>query len=349
MENIIYLCNNYGSFKDGIGAYSKKFHLEFNKSNQYHLECFTGYTDDLKKYKLFFSNRMSQATKNAIKWSKKSNESHMILIEYPFVEYNPFVLGKLKKLKRVNKGRQVILSLHEYSRVKKLRKLFINKLLKICDIIFVTSEFEKKNILEKFPNKKIFIRSIPSNIDENVDEIKDNNSFSFFGLVNSSKAFEPMINGWKKFNELTGQYVLNVITSTNIDALDFEKYNIVLHKSASDAKIASLLAKSRFCVLPIKPIISENNATLKTACLYENVCIGKFDDKISDKIGTIIMEDYSEADFKDAFFQCIKMSKDDLEKKSQISYNFGKKYSFKSTVNSYITIIEKELCNNEKN
>lgn len=351
MENIIYICNNYGSVKDGIGAYSKKFHMEFNNSKKYHLECFTENTDSYPKYKLFFSKKMSKAIDNAIKWGKKTGEKHMVIVEYPFVEYNPFVLKKLKKLKKVNGEKKFILSLHEYSRVKPLRRMFINAIINISDIILLTSEFEREKVLRKFNKKKIFIRTIPSNIDEEVNEVKNNNIFSFFGLINSSKAFEPMIEGWKRFQDRVGDnnYLLNIISSTDIECIENEKYHIVHYKSISDKQIASVLSTSRFCILPIKPMISENNATLKAACLYKDVCVGIFDKTLDGKIGDLKMKEYTPDDFQDIYHKCIEMNVDELNKKSEISYTFGQKYSFKATVSSYEKILENEIIHNENN
>lgn len=341
MKKIAYICNNFGSTRDGIGAYSQKFYEKITLDNDFEVVLFTSKTDNLSKLKRFLSFKMYHTIDKCIQSFQNNLDFNYILLEYPFVEYNPLILNRIKKLKKVlgNKGK-LILSLHEYSRVKKLRKKIIRSIITNSDIVFVTSQKEKDILQRKFKNKSFYIRSIPSNISKMVPIENNKNAYVFFGLINSSKAFQEMIEGFKLFNkDLTK--ILHVITSSTVDTEGWKNTGIIFHNNLPELEIAHIFSKSQFCITPIIPYADKNNATLKTGCLYKSICIGNIEKNLLNEIGAIPMNDYSVKSFLEAFVASTKLSDVQRELLSEKSYKFGKKYSFEATIETYKDVLNK--------
>lgn len=333
MIKIAYVCNNYGDIKDGIGVYAKKICEEFQKDSDYELSVFTSSTLELSFIKKFLSLKMTKEMLK-IKSKYKKEKYDYILIEYPFVEYNPLILVALKKIRHsIGKNTKIILSLHEYGRVKKLRKWIIRKLVKNSDIVYITLEDDLKYLRSKFKKVQFKLRTIPSTICDDVVGPKRKNHYTFFGLVNKSKAFDEMIQGWKAFNNSRNN-VLNIITSSDLDTNDFGA-DIKVYKSIPDHDVARLFNESQFCILPIIPEVSYNNGTLKACCLYSNIAIGKISELLNGKIEFINMCDYSIKSFIKAFEESAQFSNDKLNDFSNKNLTFGKLFSFSRTVEEY--------------
>lgn len=347
---IINICSNYGSYKDGIGAYSKNIVNEMKKiDNKIDIKVISPNIDNYNKFQRIFSLKMSKACIQAMRLIKEK-QYDIVNIEYPFTEWNPIMIFFYKELlyKKCKKENiKISLSLHEYERVNPLRKRVIEQMAKYASFVFVTSDITKDNLLRL--NKRIYIRDIPSNIhlSDNINLLKKNiNLYVFFGLVNKNKAFEEMISGWKKFYNINNNAKLVIITSSDISIE--EKYGISVQKNLNDEEIGIIMANSMYAILPIKPNVSYNNATLKTATMFGSIPIGKFSKEIKKekKVFYLNVDNYDE----DSFFNILKDTQDikeeDLKNMQEKSIEFGKKYNIsniaKSIYNVYLDNIEEK-------
>ena len=129
-KKLYFVCTNFDSSKDGIGHYTAKIVKEIKENYFLEVYVFTNNTYYLNYFKLFFSLKMSLQLIKAFGIIKKNRaDKNYIFLEYPFVEYNPLIFIILFILKLQKKSSdKIILSLHEYSRTKKIRKNFINKM-----------------------------------------------------------------------------------------------------------------------------------------------------------------------------------------------------------------------------
>lgn len=345
---IINICANYGGTRDGIGDYSKKI-LENIKEIDKEIEI-DNFSSDIQNYSKIhriISLKMSNNIKKAYKAIKREKYD-IVNIEYPFTEWNPLIVLFYRRLVRISKKKQVkvCISLHEYERVNKLRKLVIEQLVKKADFVLVTSESTKK-FIEKY-NDKIYIRDIPSNIPKGKEvetKKKEINTFVYFGLINSSKAFKEMIDGWiSNYNKYPDNKLI-IITSSETDIKD--DYGIQVKRNLQEKEIEDIMQKSTYTILPIKPNINFNNATLKTATLFGNVPIGVFSDiiKDSDKPFFLNMKNYETTEFSRIFDYVDKVDKKELEKLQYNAIDFGKKYEIKNIANVIYNIFNKEVKN----
>ncbi len=324
---IAIVVNNYGEAYDGVGAYSKVIASNFSDNidiNVFTAKCF-GNASILKK---FFSFEMS---KEFYLVSRSIKQYDTVLIEYPFVEWNPLIIVLFRilciKAHRLNK--RIILSLHEYTRVNKLRKIVIRSMVKKADLILVSDETFRKALLKYSSN--IMVRNIPTNIySRNFKEKeKSTNNYVFFGLINGAKAFDSMIDGWKLFNR-NGKFKLYIISATKIDESqirDFELSNISYIYKAEEDKIMEIMQSCAFCILPIKPNIDNKNATFKTASLAGCICIGKFSEEFKDLSFTINMDSYKTEEFKLALCATRKLNEQELKDEFYKAREFGKNFT----------------------
>lgn len=348
---IINICSNYGSYKDGIGSYSKNM-IEQIKKNKTDIEfyIFSSDTTKLNKIERFFSLKMTKNILYALR-KIKQEKVDIVNIEYPFIEWNPLILLAYKILveKCIKNKVKVVISLHEYTRVNFFRKKVIEFMVKRADTVLVTQE----DVKEKLSSicKEIYIRNIPSNIPLNLDlELKEKNmkQYVFFGLINKSKAFFEMIEGWKKFQCKNKECELIIITSSDVSIKEYEKYNIIVKKNLSENKIGQIMAEAGYCILPIKPNVGYNNATLKTATLFKCIPIGKFNKTIEKEYEFFVnMTDYTKNDFFNALTYTVGMK--EIKIKQQDAKNFGSEFSINNIADDIIKIYikmtkEKDKC-----
>lgn len=335
---VINICSNYGSYKDGIGAYSKKI-VEAIQKEMPDIEITTLSTDitNLNKFERVISLAMSKNIMQAYKKIKKE-KINVVNIEYPFTEWNPLIIIPYVILARKcnKKNTKLVVSLHEYDRVNPLRKKIIKFIVKRAHTILVTEEKIKEQLSSIKSN--IYIRDIPSNIPitQEVDlNCKDINQYVFFGLVNKSKAFEEMIEGWKSFQKENNNCKLIIITSSEIEIEDIEKYNICIKRNLSDKEIEEIMIKTGYCILPIKPDISFNNATLKTASLFSCIPIGKFNDNLRKRYKFLVnMREYT----VEEFYKTLLETRNDfnIKQKQREAKEFGEKYNIQKVAQKII-------------
>lgn len=317
------ISNNYGETYDGIGAFSKVIYSLFSEKTA--VEVFSAKCRESEpKLKRITTFGMSRSMLNCV---KRINEFDAIVLEYPFVEWNPLVVTIYKMM--AHKARisniKLYLSVHEYSRVNKLRRLVIRTMVKHSDFVFVSNEEIKKELLPY--NSEIGIRGIPTNIygEATRKSIDSLNKYVFFGLINGTKAFEEMLNGWDKFNK-NKKNTLYVLSSSDMADVD-KHYGITYIKNADNETAFEYMDNSMFAVLPIKPMIDEKNATFKTGAIAGCICIGKYCNAYSEEEFIIKMNDYTVDDFYEAFMFSKKIGYEDACKMSEKSLAFGEKYN----------------------
>lgn len=339
MENnkkkVALICNNFGKTYDGIGAYSE---VEYNFLKEKFI------------FKIYTANCLQSASKihkvlckGMISKFKEfyhdadEGQFDTVIIEYPFVEWNPLIVFWIKKLHRlsIKKGFTIISSIHEFDRVNILRKIVIKSLAKNSHKIFVTTE-DMGKALSKYCSEYV-IREIPSNIilapiDETLDA-RDQNKYVFFGMVNHSKAFYEMLNGWDAFVNDHPEKTLYIISSSSIDEILNGHKNIIYLRNANEENISEVMQKCAFSLLPIKPLIDMKNATFKTSMVMGNICIGVFCKEYESCDFVFNMNSYEPLEFNKAFLKSTSLSYEELCEKSLKSREYGKKFDPHFTFN----------------
>ena len=321
---IISISNNYGSNYDGIGKYAKYVYGALDK-DLYRVVSFTSYCETNSGIKKIFSMGMSYAIFKAIRFMCK-HKTDIVIIEYPFVEWNPFfcVIYMLMCAITLIKNVKVFISVHEYSRSRSFRKLVTIYLCFLASGV-VASEDININLLRKFNNnvKRIII---PANFYSSYDTNKlKKRQYVYFGLINGTKAFQEMLEAWNRFNKLN-KYKLYILSSTDI-SVDCSN-GVIFKKNLSDTEISYFMAESLFAVLPIKPQIDEKNSTFKAACLSGCISLGVFCEKYKNLEFVLNGENNSVDKWYELFCHSEKLcNMADCQKLCAQSYEYSKQYS----------------------
>lgn len=304
--NLAVISNNYGQRYDGIGAFAKKVYSLLPDAE---LSIFSG---KCKGDASVLTKVLTREMFNAILAAKKECASGLIdcvIIEYPFVEWNPLALWAIARLKRVmgRRGIPLVVSVHEYRRLNPLRRIAVRLISSLADGLLVTTDQMGRDLEDCSPRYEV--RAIPSNIKVDLSDSHEGRSpdYSFFGLINDSKAFEPMIEAWKQGKPENS--VLNIITASDVDRSMTDDPSICLHSNASDDDVVRILRHSKACILPIIPMVDQKNTTFSTAILCGCICMGIFCDEYKNLPFVVNMDDYSVQDFCEAI--------DDIESLTQ--------------------------------
>lgn len=343
---VLEICNNYNSNTDGIGKFAKIIADAYKTiPNVQDVQIATGYTRDDNRLKMLLSFKMTAAMNRAIKIFKKNNID-VVIIEYPFQEYNPlFLLSFLKLSKLCHKKRSSIgISLHEYSRANPLRKKTIDFMVKNVDLAFVSNTNTKEK-LSKI-NKNIFVRQVFSEVAKSSSALnlaeKDNLSFVYFGLVNRTKAFNEMMEAWQMFNR-ENKYSLKVITSTDLSEYNLPENRVEVYKNLHEDKVGEILASSRFIILPIIPKVSETSSTFKASSQYGDIAIGCFIDDFKTMDFAVNLLDYTVDSFIKSFKEATQIKIEELDKKSKKAIEFGNKFTPEATA-EFVLNTARKFC-----
>ena len=328
------IANNYEQTYDGIGAFatavSKKFSEQVNL-RVYSSNC----SENESAFRRVTTMGMTKAIHRA---SAELGEKDAVLLEYPFVEWNPCIVLSYLHLKRMCRihHAKLFLSLHEYSRVNALRKAVIRIFARNADCVFVSNETLAQEI-RPFA-KNIRYRNIPTNISGHTEAgSHEKHTFVYFGLVNKTKAFDEMLAGWDIFNA-AGEYTLNVLTGSRLSGLEKHKnVNYLFH--LQDAEILKTMCDAAYCIIPVRPQIDMKNGTFKTGALAGCVCIGKFSEEYRQLPFVIVMRDYRPADFAEVFQQVSAFDSDKIKEMGCSAAAFGKQY----TPEAVAGVVEKEI------
>lgn len=328
------IANNYNQTYDGIGAFATSISKNFSKQiilSIYSSKC-NGNDSAIHRITTM------GMTKAIFKASTELCDKDAVILDYPFVEWNPCIILSYLKLKKLCRAFHVklFLSLHEYSRVNSLRKVIIRILARNADCVFVSNNKLAQEI-RPFANE-IRYRNISSNISGYIaDGSHDKYTFVYFGLVNKSKAFGEMLAGWDIFNA-SGNYTMNVLTSSNLSGLNEHKnVNYLFH--LDDSEVLKIMGNAAYCVIPVSPEIDMKNTTFKTGALAGCICIGKFTEEYMKLPFVIGMNDYRPEDFVEAFKKASAIDSDKIKKMGYLASAFGNQYTPKAVAE----VVEKEI------
>lgn len=348
---ILYIVNNLNQITDGVGVFGQNVFDEMKKRTCVDdITIIDGYTEGMSIVQKIISLRMSKALLAAKKILKREQYDY-VMIEYPFKEYNPFLLLflDLLQLEMKKQNTKFILSLHEYFRAKPLRQKFMRALVQRANILFVT----ENKILEYFrPYKEyVYIRDIPSNIiihrdDDSIKEIcKDR--YVYFGLVLDNKAFDEMLDAWRIFND-SKNYRLEIITGSAIHIDDADEYNISICIGLSAEEVAEKIKDALFFIVPVKPEVGMYNSTFKTACCTGGISLGHFCAELREKDFCVDIDDYSLDNFCKGLQKLQNIDDDSIHKMSEKAYENSYEYTYKHTVDQILEGLndyENRSCN----
>ena len=300
-----FICSNYSLNTDGIGNYSARLVERLKDDNRNDVVVFSSKMDNDSNLRLFTSLKMTRAIIKSL-----TSNVDAFVIEYPFMEKSVIVILAfiLIKIYSVRLKKKIILSVHEYVRVNKLRRFLIDFLTHyIADVLFVTDE-KTKSLLDKHC-KTCCIREIPGNItiDPNFDNInsKVDGRFVFFGLISTTKAYNEMIQAWKVFHKSNKGTTLYILTSSPVENVP-EDLSIKIIRNLDSFGIAREMCRAKYAICPILPEIGTNNATLKVSIDSLCIPIGKFSKEIE----------------SDAFVCCKNYSVEELCRSLESAYHF---------------------------
>lgn len=235
---------------------------------------------------------------------------------------------------------KVAYSMHEYDRVKPLRRFMIRGMLPFTDLIFISEDKYFKSLTHY--SAKMHLRIIPSHGITFIPNIKDFSShkrYCYFGLVNKSKAFVEMIRAWDVFN-VDGKYSLDIVTMSDLSEFKLESHKgVTCHYNLSDVEAGVVLSKCVFSIVPVIPCIGYNNSSLVSTIQCGCIPIGKFNNSLKNNSFVINMKSYDVDDFVAALNNSQK--NDDFEVKSSLALEFGKQFSVERTAEMMISGFEK--------
>lgn len=342
--NILWITNNYGDIRDAIGVYTARIASVMHDFNEIDsIEVIDGSTAALRKWQRFFSMTM---TKKIWEASRKvaNGDFDCVIMEYPFMEWNPTILFAVHHLKSVasNNNAVMMLSLHEYLRANKMRKYIIRCLLPLFDVVTVSDEMTYGSIAPL--TQACCIRSIPNLVPINWDFQEGkriDRSFIYFGLVNTSKAFQEMLDAFEQFNQ-DGKKELLVFTSSEIDDFNCPS-NVSIFKSRSDEEIAEALKDASFCLLPLVPEVTECSSSLKAAAQAGCILIGHFDSSLCDQRFAIHVKEYSIDSLAAGMQQAYEMTDSEIVDLNQASLVYGKGFSSEKTAQELMSALQGKM------
>ena len=345
MKIIEIACSISGDL-DGIGKHARLVTEEFQKREDVEeIKLLSGNTAGFNKVQLIFSIEMYKALSEAISHIKEKKYD-CVIVEYPFNEYNPIIIWKYIELKNICRKRHCLLalSLHEYDRVKELRKIVIRKFVRCSDFVYVSEPYYLKKL--KKMNNSLFLRTIPNHIPvlyrKKADNSKEN--FVYFGFINSSKAFNEMIKAWDKFN-VDKRFVLNIVTATKIDFDVVEHKNIKLYIGLDDEKASEIMWNSLYSIVPVLPYVGFNNSSFVSTLQCGCIPIGKFGDSLKEEKFLIQAKNYEVESLIEVFNYAINMSEQEMREKSSQALEFGKKFTVETTVDLMLSAIYEQKYN----
>lgn len=341
--NILIICNNYDSMRDGIGKYAKLLSDAFEESGFIEeVLCSTGYTDDSSITKMLFSFQMSQALVRALSLLEKK-KIDIVLFEYPFQEYNPLIiwLYQLLKNKCKKKAAKLVLSIHEYRRANTLRKKVVDFMAKRADLTLVSDLISQSELLKK--SNTIYLRNMIGNIfpmcEPEFEMKKDD--FLYFGLVNRSKAFKEMLDAWHIFNK-DKKKKLTIITSTELKP-DLLTEGIEIKSNLPEKEVGEYMSSSRYMILPILPEIATVNGTFKTAALFGCICIGHFSEELKTKRFIVETECYEADKLAAGFKKAYELGKEEKQEMFYKARSYGEIFTPQAAVQELMELFRQKL------
>lgn len=333
---IITIASNVEGNIDGIGKHARILTEEYIRRG-HDAFIIDGITWNKSTIGKLFSLEM---TKCIFKTSSivTKDKTDLVIYEYPFAEFNPFIILPIIWLYFVTRftNTKIALSMHEFDRVNFLRKCIIFIFLVFSDVVYV-SETKYIERFKLFANK-MYHRTIPNHIvrpsfEKNIDKTK----YTYFGLINRAKAFQEMIDAWNEFNK-EGKYQLDVITCSDYSQWDNEQNkNISFHFDLPGDEVASILYKSAFTLIPVIPNIGLNNSSFMSGIQCGCVPIGIFNETVLHNNFIINQIDYSLDNYLSVLESTQELDDMTLKTMSDDAMKFGSPYTVENTVSMMLS------------
>lgn len=324
-------CSTEGN-SDGIGKHARIVCEEMNRRDGVEATLISGNTVGFSKLGMITSREMNRAFSDA-RHLVETECYDYVVVEYPFSEYNPWIVMDFRRLKRAchKNGCQLALSMHEYDRVNCLRKMVVRNFLRNADFAYVSETRYLEKL--KWLNPNLYLRVIPNHIPllGRTKDLRTKNHFVYFGLVNKSKAFDEMIRAWNLFNR-NGECRLNIVTATDIEFHEREHRNIKLFRGPNDEEVADIMWKSMFSIIPVTPEVGLNNSSFISAIQCGCIPIGRFSEKLRRESFVINLDSYEIEPFEKVLRATEQLGAEELATKSEQARRFGECFTLKSSV-----------------
>lgn len=332
-------CSTEGN-TDGIGKHARIVCEEFNRRKNVTAKLVSGSTTGFSKIQMITSHEMCQAFKDTERIIE-ATKCNFVIVEYPFSEYNPMIIPAYEHLKIVchRNNCQLGLSMHEFDRVNRLRRMVVRNFVENADFVYVSDP----HYLDKLKNlnSNLYLRTIPNHIPvmDRVKDIKTKNNYVYFGLINRTKAFEEMVKAWDEFNKKR-VFTLYVVTATNIDFKENEHNNIRVYNGLNNEDAAEIMWDSMFSIIPVNPEIGFNNSSFVSTIQCGCIPVGHFSTVLQRRPFVVNTESYDVEPFCDALIKTSKMDDKMLLVNSKEANEFGRQFTLKATVDMMLKAME---------
>ncbi len=298
---IIWVAANFDDPGDGVGKYAAGVVDAIGARHPaWRLRVVSASTTDLGRFARHCSLRMARRL-YAVAGGLAVRRVAAVVVEYPFLEQSPAILPAMVVLRRACRraGVKLVLSVHEYLRVGRLRATSVRFLARLADGVLVSDRVTQESLAGE-TSAPLFLRAIPSSVPccaDGVSVERDPLGFCFFGIVNRSKAIAEMLQGWR--DAWRPGMTLHFITASRFES---SLAGVVVHCQNTDEQVGAILARNSFLVLPIRPAVEAGSSSLKAGLANGLIPIGRVGETLSDLAGLFVpMEDYDGASFGRTF------------------------------------------------
>ena len=298
---IIWVAANYDHPGDGVGKYAARLVEAIGvRHPEWRVRVVSASTTDLGRMPRYGSLRMARRL-YAVAGELATSQVSAVVIEYPFLEQSPAILPAMVVLRRACRraGVKLVLSVHEYLRVGRLRAASVRFLAGLADGVLVSDRLTQESLAHA-TNARLFLRGIPSSVPCHADAVsvdRDPLGFCFFGIVNRSKAIAEMLQGWRE--AWSPGMTLHLVTASRVESAT---EGVVGHFQCTDTQVAAILAKNSFLVLPIQPAVEAGSSSLQAGLVNGLVPIGRVGESLGDLAALFVrMEAYDSVSFAQTF------------------------------------------------
>lgn len=345
----LWVANDFGNISNPIGRYAKVLTDEMCRlDDDFEVTVVSASTDGFNKLQRCLSLRMTKALFQAAR-CVLNDKIQVVEVEYPFIEWSPCILPAYKALKWAARKRNcaLVLSLHEYLRTKPGRQMVVRSLIRSSDALLVSDEETKRVLSELCENcyvRTVFSSIAPSWLPGETKEIS--REFVYFGVVNSSKAFQEMLDAFSVFNR-DKKKTLSIYTSTDLHGMSLPE-GVILYSGCPDQVVADALKRAAYCILPIRPEIGAFSSTFMGAAQAGCICIGHFPPAYLSNKFVVDVADYSRDRFAEGLNIAYKMSDDCLKENFVLACTYGTRFSIGETAKTTLCTLKSVIEGSKK-
>lgn len=246
----------------GVGDYTYCL-VKYLKKYRCNVEVITSYKWNIKE-------------KQAIESKLKGFD--IVHIQYPSVGYGYSLLPQI-----LSRLPNTILTLHEISQAKILRRISLIPFFFCVKNIIFTNEFEKNYVdkLNGFFCINTFKIPIGSNISYANTKNKDRNKIVHFGLIRKNKGLEEVVKLAEEIKKRKLPYAVQIVGQVERKQINYfkeikDKTTCIDWKiGCSEREVAKLLSEAMFAYLPFPDGASERRGSLIASLLNKVVVITK--------------------------------------------------------------------------